>query len=92
LNRATLQASLGLIVFDLDRYKGSAPMGCAGDEALRAWYQAAVREMDVIGRYGGDEFVIVLPECTLDTAVIVAERYASRWKATRSGWVRMSWR
>jgi len=33
-----------------------------------------VRETDVVGRYGGDEFVIVLPETPLNGALIIAER------------------
>jgi len=35
---------------------------------------AIVRETDVIGRYGGEEFVIMLPETDLSVAVSVAER------------------
>jgi diguanylate cyclase (GGDEF)-like protein len=33
-----------------------------------------VRETDVVGRYGGDEFVIVLPETPLNGAMVIAER------------------
>ncbi len=33
-----------------------------------------VRETDVVGRYGGDEFVIVLPETPLNGALVIAER------------------
>ena len=34
----------------------------------------SVREVDLIGRYGGEELVIFLPETDLDTALQVAER------------------
>jgi len=80
LNRAhRFKHPLGLILFDLDRYKGvNDTYGHAsGDEVLREVARicrAAIREQDVIGRYGGDEFVIVLPECDLEAAVIVADR------------------
>ncbi len=37
-------------------------------------FRGIVRETDVVGRYGGDEFVIVLPETPLNGAMIIAER------------------
>ena len=80
LNRAhRFKHPLGLIMFDLDHYKevNDTYGHAAGDEVLRAVARicrSAIREIDVIGRYGGDEFVIVLPECDLEAAVIVAER------------------
>ena len=80
LNRAhRFKHSLGLILFDIDQFKmvNDTFGHAAGDEVLRAVAgicRAAIREIDVIGRYGGDEFVIVLPECSLETALIVAER------------------
>ena len=36
--------------------------------------QSAARAMDVVGRYGGEEFVIVLPDCDLDGARQFGER------------------
>jgi diguanylate cyclase (GGDEF)-like protein len=33
-----------------------------------------LRETDVVGRYGGDEFVVVLPETPLNGAMVIAER------------------
>lgn len=51
----------------------------AGDDLLQAvtghWRQR-VRKFDVIGRTGGDEFVLVLPETSMDVAVRVVERLA----------------
>ncbi|WP_341649297.1 GGDEF domain-containing protein [Thauera humireducens] len=50
----------------------------AGDEVLRAFsasLKAQVRDhIDWVVRYGGEEFVIVLPETTLDRARALAER------------------
>ena len=37
-------------------------------------FDRCIRTIDVLGRYGGDEFVIILPEATLETGQIVAER------------------
>ncbi|HEY3407382.1 MAG TPA: diguanylate cyclase [Propionicimonas sp.] len=49
----------------------------AGDQVLKAvasGLTAAVRSTDVVGRYGGDEFLSMLPRCALDQARAVAER------------------
>ena len=49
----------------------------AGDALLReaaiAW-RLASRVTDTIARYGGDEFSVLLPHCTTDQAVVVAQR------------------
>ena len=37
-------------------------------------FDHCIRTIDVLGRYGGDEFMILLPEATADTAKVVAER------------------
>ena len=50
----------------------------AGDEALRYVAELArssCRKVDVVGRYGGDEFVFVLPSSGIDEAVVFAERF-----------------
>lgn len=70
---------LGLILFDLDHYKeiNDTYGHLAGDKVLHMAarvFQGAIREIDSIGRYGGDEFVIILPECDLSAAATVAER------------------
>lgn len=70
---------LSCILMDLDRFKlindnyGHA----AGDQVLRQFSQLCrnvVREVDFVGRYGGEEFLVILPETTLETAYVVAER------------------
>jgi diguanylate cyclase (GGDEF)-like protein len=40
-----------------------------------------VRETDVVGGYGGDEFVIVLPETPLNRAMVIAERIREKWRS-----------
>ncbi len=49
----------------------------AGDQVLREIAQILeqnLRKIDILGRYGGDEFLVILPEAPPDTAKVVAER------------------
>lgn len=70
---------LCVALVDVDRFKAiNDTLGhAAGDEALRATAKAMMgrlRDVDVLGRYGGDEFLVVLPQTTLANAPVVAER------------------
>jgi diguanylate cyclase (GGDEF)-like protein len=70
---------LALILFDLDHFKRiNDELGhLAGDKTLRelaAAVKARVRREELFARFGGEEFVIVLPETTREGACIVAER------------------
>ena len=74
--------SFALAMCDIDRFKAynDTHGHQAGDQALRAVAAAMVRELrgsDRIYRYGGEEFLLVLPEQTLDTARIAVERVRS---------------
>ncbi|MHB8644603.1 MAG: GGDEF domain-containing protein [Thermomicrobiales bacterium] len=71
--------SLAVIFFDLDRFKNiNDTYGHQfGDRVLRELARiatGAVRSIDLVGRYGGEEFVAVLPETDGAQALIVAER------------------
>jgi diguanylate cyclase (GGDEF)-like protein len=70
---------LSVILADLDHFKrlNDSHGHAAGDMVLRhvgALLAANVRATDVAGRYGGEEFLIVLPETDPDAAASVAEK------------------
>lgn len=70
---------LGLIVVDVDHFKSvnDAHGHQAGDEVLLAIGErlaGAVRRPDVVGRYGGEEFVVILPGADPEVLLELAER------------------
>jgi diguanylate cyclase (GGDEF)-like protein len=74
--------SLGVVMIDLDRFKrvNDERGHEEGDEVLRTIATAiseVTREIDVPGRYGGDEFVVILPDTEVAHAKTVAERLAA---------------
>ena len=92
-------APLGVILADLDHFKSiNDTRGHAvGDTVLReaaSRMAAALRPYDRLGRYGGEEFLIVAPGCGPDDVVSVAERLRLALRAepvpTRTGPVQIS--
>jgi diguanylate cyclase (GGDEF)-like protein len=70
---------VSLLFIDVDGFKRiNDTFGhLVGSQALAEMgqvFKRIVRETDVVGRYGGDEFVIVLPETPLNGAMVIAER------------------
>jgi diguanylate cyclase (GGDEF)-like protein len=70
---------LALLMIDIDFFKSVNDQygHDAGDEVLKAvteTLQKHKRSSDIGGRLGGEEFVLLLPEATLDSAVLAAER------------------
>ncbi len=73
------QTMLSVMMLDLDRFKAiNDNFGHdSGDLALRAFAQCvkkSLRESDVFGRIGGEEFCVFLPESNENDAMRVAER------------------
>ena len=72
-------AAFSLAIFDLDRFKqvNDRYGHPAGDQALKAFadvLRSGIRKHDTVGRYGGEEFALLMPQTGKDTAVRVAER------------------
>ena len=73
------QQPLSVLMLDLDHFKiiNDTRGHEAGDDALRAMadvLRGAARESDVVGRCGGEEFIVVLPQTDAGSARPVAER------------------
>lgn len=84
LHMATrMRQPLSLVMLDLDDFKNINDQAGheAGDVALRLLAEALrseLRAVDTAARFGGDEFVIIMPQATTEGAVIVAERLRKR--------------
>jgi len=84
IKRMVAQASrtvspLSAALLDLDHFKriNDAYGHSRGDEVLAAVamvLRSSVRESDFVGRYGGEEFLLLLPDTGRDQAAIVAEK------------------
>ena len=67
------------LMLDIDHFKRindtyGHPVGDVAIKAMAAACAEAIRTVDTLGRLGGEEFAIVLPDTELDAALVVAER------------------
>ncbi len=80
LKRSQLRKSkMSFLLVDADHFKKINDQygHLTGDEVLRqlaAVLKESVREIDIVGRYGGEEFCVVLPDTDAQGAAFVAER------------------
>lgn len=78
-SRPEKMRSFGTLVLDLDNFKrlNDEYGHPAGDEVLKNIARicsAQVRDLDRVGRWGGEEFIVILPDCDEKESVIAAER------------------
>jgi diguanylate cyclase (GGDEF)-like protein len=73
------RSACGVLMVDLDHFKrvNDTYGHLAGDSVLKAvgnLLRTEVRDYDVVGRFGGEEFAVLLPDITEEHAVAIAER------------------
>jgi len=74
-----LHEPIALVMCDIDKFKNVNDQygHQAGDSVLKEFahlLKTEAREIDRVGRYGGEEFLLILPGTVLDSAVTFAER------------------
>ncbi len=75
-----MQRPLALLMVDIDHFKkvNDTHGHACGDRVLvgvAGELKRLVRRYDLVFRFGGEEFVILLPECDADCALLAADRY-----------------
>jgi diguanylate cyclase (GGDEF)-like protein/PAS domain S-box-containing protein len=80
-------SELAIILCDVDNFKeiNDTYGHDAGDRALQtlsATLKTILRNIDIAGRYGGDEFMLILPETTISGAESLAEKLLSAVRRT----------
>jgi diguanylate cyclase (GGDEF)-like protein len=73
------QKTFGIVMIDIDHLKriNDKHGHLAGNDVLVAFaniIKNCVRTIDIVGRYGGDEFMVILPETDLQHTLVVMER------------------
>src|SRR5687767_3565623 len=81
-----LHEPIACVMCDIDHFKkvNDTYGHAAGDEVLKQFAEilkAEAREIDRVGRYGGEEFLLLLPGTVLDAAVTFAERVREQIEA-----------
>lgn len=83
--------TFSLLICDLDYFKeiNDTYGHCAGDKVLKAIadsLRGALRSEDFCGRWGGEEFLIMLPETGREQAGLVAEKLLAAVRSVRIPW------
>ncbi len=82
------ERGFSLLMLDIDDFKkiNDTYGHMMGDQMLKTFGQrlaGMIREMDVVCRWGGEEFVALLPETSMEGALVVAEKIRSETETAR---------
>ena len=82
-------SEFSLVIFDIDHFKDINDQRghLDGDLVLREvakLLKQEAREVDLVARYGGDEFIVLMPQTGLEGAIVVAERVRLKVEQTMS--------
>jgi two-component system cell cycle response regulator len=81
------QRPLSLVMIDIDFFKkiNDTYGHAVGDDVLKGvarLYHDSVRSTDLVARYGGEEFTVMMPETTLNDAILFAEKIRALIEST----------
>lgn len=84
---------LGLLMFDIDHFKAvndtyGHPVGDQVLSSLGKHLRTEMRRTDIVARFGGDEFVVVLPETDLNGVLVAAEKLRLGLAEASKRWVK----
>lgn len=88
-------SSLALLIIDIDNFKNINDQygHLKGDEVLLAvseCIRSNVRDQDILGRHGGEEFMIIFPNANHNQALTVSERIRETVEQLRLGEIRLT--
>ena len=76
---------LSIVIFDIDRFKRindkyGHPVGDLVLQTVASVTASSIRKVDSLGRWGGEEFLLICPETNLENGTLVAEKIRQRLK------------
>lgn len=83
-----INTKISIVMFDIDYFKkvNDTYGHLAGDEVLKqisSIVKTNIRDIDLFGRYGGEEFLIILPDTNSHSAAVLTERLLNKIRETK---------